>query len=365
MPVSENKPNAPNRRSRAYWVCQALGWGGYGVVYFVAVLLPLHQGGAVQAVIDLAYCLTGLLGTHLLHSRIKLDGWSEMQYRALIPRLLVSALLVGLSQTIVLDSSLALEHQFNWNQMGQVLAVFGSTVFFSALLVGLWLAIYLGVEGARRRHAAVLDALRTEVLIREASLRSLQQQLNPHFLFNCLNSLRGMIDEDSKRAQVMVTRLAELLRSSLRQDQRSVISVEEELTTVNAYLELESVRFEERLRMRQDIDPQALSALVPPMLLQCLVENAIKHGISQLTSGGELEMRIRRSAEQLQVDICNTGSLRGHLGTGIGLANARQRLRLLYGDRAELTLREDPPGWVHATLVLPFQNVEAMCEQSS
>jgi signal transduction histidine kinase len=365
MHVHENRPDGSGGQSSAYWTCQVLGWGGYGVGYYLAVLVPFRAAGPKQAAADLAYCVAGLLGTHLLRSRIKLHGWNEIPYRALIPRLLAGALLVGALQVLALDGALMLGNQFDWNRTGQGAAVFGVTVFFSALLIGLWLAIYLGVQASRRRRTAELDALRAQVLIREARLRFLQQQLNPHFLFNCLNGLRGMIDEDSRRAQVMVTRLAELLRSSLRQDEHSVVSLAEELSTVSAYLELESMRFEERLRIRRDLDPQALPALVPPMLLQGLVENAIKHGIAQLPCGGELDIRIRRNGEQLRVDICNTGTLRNQDGTGIGLANARERLRLLYGKHAELSLTEDPAGWVHATLVLPFQNVEVLCEQSS
>jgi signal transduction histidine kinase len=365
MHIHENRSNGSGGQSSAYWTCQVLGWGGYGVGYYLAVLVPFRNAGPRQAVADLAYCLAGLLGTHLLRSRIKLRGWNELPYRALIPRLLSGALLVGALQALVLNGALILGHQLDWKRTGLAIAIFGVTAFFSAFLIGFWLAIYLVVQASRRRRTAELDALRAQVLLREASLRFLRQQLNPHFLFNCLNGLRGMIDEDSRRAQVMVTRLAELLRSSLRQDEHSVVSLEEELSTVSAYLELESMRFEERLRIRQDIDPEALSALVPPMLLQGLVENAIKHGIAQLPSGGELDIRIRRIGEQLRVDIGNTGTLRNQEATGIGLANARERLRLLYGKRAELSLTEEPAGWVHAMLVLPFQNVEVPCEQSS
>jgi signal transduction histidine kinase len=365
MRVQENRPDASGGRSSAYWACQVLGWGGYGVGYYLVALVPFHAAGPKQIAADLAYCLAGLLGTHILRSRIKLHEWGEIPYRALIPRLLAGALLVGSLQALALYGALMLGNQFDWNHAGQALTVFGVIVFFSALLIGLWLAIYLGVQASRRRRIVELDALRAQVVIREARLRFLQQQLNPHFLFNCLNDLRGMIDEDGRRAQAMVTRLAELLRFSLRQDEQSVVSLEEELSTVSAYLELESIRLEERLRIRRDLDPQALPALVPPLLLQCLVENAIKHGIAQLPSGGELEIRIRRNEEQLRVDVCNSGTLRNQDGTGIGLANARERLRLLYGKRAELSLTEDPAGWVQATLVLPFQNVEVLCEQSS
>ena len=217
----------------------------------------------------------------------------------------------------------------------------------------------------RRRRTAELDALRAQVLARETRLRTLQQQLNPHFLFNCLNSLRGMIDEDRNRARQMVTRLAELLRSSLRQDESNSIPLDEELATVDAYLELESVRFEERLRIRRDIDPAARSALVPPMLVQGLVENALKHGISSLPSGGDLTLRIARAGDLLLIDVLNPGTLSSQSGNGIGLANARERLRLLYGPRAELTLTEDQPGSVHAGVVLPFESMEAACEHLS
>ena len=159
--------------------------------------------------------------------------------------------MLGALQTAALYGSLALEGEMDWGQ-APVLPIIGVTIFFSAFLVALWLAVYLAVLAVRRRRAAEVNALRAEVLAREAKLRSLQQQLNPHFLFNCLNSLRGMIDEDRGRAQQMVTRLAELLRASLRQDDCNAIPLYEELATVDAYLELESVRLEERLRIRRE-----------------------------------------------------------------------------------------------------------------
>ena len=364
MHAIENKTGLAGAQSKGYWTCQLLGWGGYGLAYYLAVLVPFHVTGLKQFVADLAYCSAGLLGTHLLRSRIKLRLWSEIPYPRLIPRLLTGALMVGALQALALDGTLALEGKLDWRRPGEGIAIVGATIFFSALLVGLWLAVYFSVQAVRRRRTAELDTLRAQLLLREAKLLSLQKQLNPHFLFNCLNSLRGMIDEDSRRAQEMVTRLAELLRSSLRQDHRSLISLEEELTTVNAYLELESVRFEDRLRIRRDIDSGAASALVPPMLLQGLVENALKHGIAELPDGGELQIHIRRSRDRLQVDVCNTGTLR-YEPAGIGMANARERLRLLYRESADLSLLEEPPGWVRATVSIPYQTTEAMCERSS
>jgi LytS/YehU family sensor histidine kinase len=343
-----------------------LGWGGYGLSYYLAVLVPFHSAGPPQIIADFAYCFAGFLSTHVLRMRIRRGGWAELPYAKMLPRLAAGSLLAGLVLTAVLDGTLALEGQLTreeWHS-NTTFGIIGATVFSSAFLVALWFAIYLGVHGARRRRALELDALRAEVLAREAKLRSLQQQLNPHFLFNCLNSLRGMIDEDQDRAREMVTRLAELLRASLRQDECVSIPLDEELATVNAYLELESVRLEERLRIQREIDPAASSSLIPPMLLQGLVENALKHGISKLPGGGDLALRIARRGEKLHIEVENTGTLAPAQRTGIGLANARERLRLLYGSAAQLMLAECSPGNVRATVVLPFQQ-EAACEPSS
>jgi two-component system sensor histidine kinase AlgZ len=348
--------------SRGYWACQLAGWGGYGLGYYVAVLVPFHATGPLRALADLAYCGTGLAGTHLLRLRMKRSAWTELSYARLTLRLVLGALLLGTLQAAALYGSLTVEGLMDWGQ-APVLPILGITVFFSAFLVALWLAIYLAVLAVRRRRAAEVNTLRAELAGRQAELRSLQQQLNPHFLFNCLNSLRGMIDEDQGRAQQMVTRLAELLRASLRQDDTKTIPLEEELATVNAYLELESVRFEERLRIRREIAPEARDALTPPMLVQGLVENALKHGIAQFPDGGELVLRVGRKGECLRVEIGNTGRLRKDNGSGIGLKNARERLRILYGERASVELVEQPTGWVWATLVLPYETVEFRCER--
>lgn len=293
---------------------------------------------------------------------MKRRGWSELPYTRLAPRLMIGAVLIGVLQTAALEGSLTLQGQMDWSQKS-AFPIVGVTVFFSAFLVALWLAVYLTAQAVRRRRVAETNALRAEVLAREAELRSLQQQLNPHFLFNCLNSLRGMIDEDPRRAQEMVTRLAELLRASLRQDACSAIPLEEELATVNAYLELESVRLEERLRIRREIEADAGGALVPPMLLQGLVENALKHGIAQLPGGGELVIRVTRNGETLRADVGNTGRMRKGQGSGIGLNNTRERLRLLYGDRASFEINEEPMGWVRASVLLPFETRESFCER--
>ncbi len=294
------------RSETAYWACQLAAWGGYGLAYYLAVLVPFHAAGPTQAFADAMYCAAGLAGTHLLHGAMKRRGWGELHFAKLVPRVIAGALLVGALQTAALYSCLGAAGEIDWKQ-SWALPIVCVTVFFSAFLVALWLAVYLGVLAVRRRRAAELNALRAEVLAREATMKALQQQLNPHFLFNCLNDLRGMIDEDRARAQQMVTRLAELLRASLRQDQSSPIPLEEELAIVNAYLELEWVRLEERLRIQREIEPDVLGALVPPMLVLGMVENAVKHGIAELPGGGDLVLRMVSERDELRLEVAIRG----------------------------------------------------------
>ncbi len=341
--------------ARAYWICQVLGWGGYCLGYYLTILVPFRETGLPSILADLAYGLAGLLGTHLLRARLRAGNWTDLRLPRLLPRLAASALLVGLLQTLALDGTLWLEGTFTSTGPRTSIGILLGTIFFSAVLVGFWLAVYFVVQSVRRRRSAELDALLSEVLARESQLRSLQQQLNPHFLFNCLNSLRGMIDEDPRRAREMVTELAGLLRAALRTDQCATVPLADELATVDAYLRLESVRLEERLRIHRQIDPVSSSAAIPPLLLQGLVENAIRHGIAPLRSGGDLTLRIVLIGDRLRATVTNSGSLQPGGNPGIGLANARERLRLLYGDRAHLDLREDPPGSVQATLEILFE----------
>jgi LytS/YehU family sensor histidine kinase len=222
--------------------------------------------------------------------------------------------------------------------------------------LGSWLGIYFWARGRRRRRALAIEALQLQVIARDAQMHALQGQLNPHFLFNCLNSLRALIVEDPERAQIMVMRIAELLRRSLRANPTETIPLEEEMVAVREYLALEQVRFEDRLRVSCLLEPQALTCRVPPMIVQTLVENALKHGISRLPEGGELRIAAGVVNDHLQVEVTNSGKLYSKADhRGSGLHNARERLRLIYGDSASLTLAARDSDNVVATLAIPLQ----------
>lgn len=344
-----------------YWLTQIGVWGGYCVVYYVAILLPFRQGGLKSGAADLLYCLVGLAGTDFLRRRMERSGWAGLPARQLLWRVALGSVAVGVALSVTLEGALVAIGAMSWRDYATSLPVLASVLFWSCFLIALWLAVYLTIAAGKRRRAAELEALRARLAARDSQWRGLQAQLNPHFLFNSLNSLRALIGEDPPRAQTMVTRLAELLRYTLRADRSPAVTLREELATVADYLELEGIRYEERLRARWSIAPQALEAAVPPLLVQGLVENALKHGIARLPRGGELGVAAKPEAGRLRIEVTNPGRLAAG-GEGTGLANARERLRLLHGDGARLELTEYPAGIVRAIAEFPFAAPQAAPE---
>jgi LytS/YehU family sensor histidine kinase len=223
--------------------------------------------------------------------------------------------------------------------------------------MGLWLAIYFGVHAAWNYRQAEVDKWKLEAQAETARLKALKLQLNPHFFFNSLNSLRALIAEDPDRAQRMVTRLARLLRTTLQVDDVKTVPLEEELSTVQTYLELEMVRFEERLQYEIDASEAARERPVPFLLGQTLVENAIKHGVAKQRDGGTITIKADVVADALRLRITNPGTLEAETG-GVGLANARERLQLLFGDEASLRVENATADTVEATAILPHRAEE-------
>jgi LytS/YehU family sensor histidine kinase len=190
-----------------------------------------------------------------------------------------------------------------------------------------------------------------------AELRLLKSQLNPHFLFNALNTVRSLIADSPARAQSAVTRLANTLRYTLTSRQDELVALSQEMDIVGDYLELEAMRFEDRLRIEKHVPAEAAGVRIPVMLLQTLVENAIKHGIAELPAGGLLRIAAVLRSDMLVLEVENprpAAPLRG-TAEGVGLRNARDRLRLLFGARASLELDLSRPALATARLHIPVQ----------
>jgi len=206
------------------------------------------------------------------------------------------------------------------------------------VLGGMVILVYMLAIALHYALFAVQSSREAEVLARESELKALKSQINPHFLFNSLHSISALTAVDAGRARDMCIRLSDFLRSSLRLGDRVTIPFREELALARSYLDVEQVRFGDRLRVVQDIEEGCGNCEVPPLLVQPLVENAIKHGIATLVDGGEISMRGRRSEERLRFVIENEfdPEAPSTRKSGIGLANVRNRLATRYGNNARM-----------------------------
>ncbi|HET9626360.1 MAG TPA: histidine kinase [Kofleriaceae bacterium] len=315
----------------AYVVCQALGWsvwGGLNFTFFAVSDMGVTFGTVVWTI---AASALGLALSHAYRAVIRRRRWTARPLHALVPRVIGASIV----QAVVLDGAMtALARVLTPASAGGV--PIGASVIFAfnfTILYVSWSTIYFAVHWFERSRRA-----------ERAELHFLKAQLNPHFLYNALNSVRGLIGEDPARAQEAVTRLAKLLRAALGSVAADTVPLADELAVVDDYLALEAVRLEHRLAVSLDIAPDTLTARVPSMLVQTLVENAIKHGVARRRDGGQLRVHAELRGRVLAIDVENTPGPEPApepvtaRGGGVGLANASERLQLLFGVRATLRL---------------------------
>jgi len=335
---------------RAYYLSQIAGWSLYaGLLY----LLSPPPRGAHAVILAVLWCGTGLLGTHLLRWYVSRRRWQTIP--RLIPPFAIATIVIPavMNTAQIAVNTLLFHDRFEFTHERVALAHY----FQAVLVISVWCTVFLSANEAKRRRLAEMDALQLALTAQVAQFRALRSQLNPHFLFNCLNSLRELIEEDRDRAKQVIDLLSGLLRYTLRADRLETVSLEEELQAVQDYLSLEKIRFEERLRVHLDVDPQSLQAKLPPMLLQTLAENGVKHGIARLPSGGELRLVTQMLQGTLRIEVTNTGKLSPTAvnSSAVGLDNARERLRLMYGKEASLTLSDQDESSVCAAVVIPLR----------
>jgi len=224
----------------------------------------------------------------------------------------------------------------------------------SFVLLFIWNSIYFMYHYVTKSRKQQLDTLQLEALVKSLELKTIKAHINPHFIFNALNSIRALIDENPARARRAITELSNILRSSLQAEKGETVSLEEELKIVKDYLALENMRFEDRLRVEYEIDDDTLAQQVPPMMLQTLVENAIKHGISKQLKGGVVKIISDFTDNYHELAVQNTGHLNGGKShSGFGLSSTQDRLGLLYGDKAKFQILQLNPELVEARVLIP------------
>ncbi len=233
-------------------------------------------------------------------------------------------------------------------------------VFTAHILIALWLLIYMAWHYVDKNRNDQLDKLRLEGLVKSLELKTIKSHINPHFIFNALNSIRALVDENPIRARTAITELSNILRSSLQAEKLETVPLEDELEIVKDYLALEHMRFEERLKIEMHIEPNTLKQPIPPMMLQNLVENAIKHGISKQVEGGVISIFSSLKNNQHELIVQNTGnlqSLKTGSSSGFGIKSTQDRLNLLYQKKAHFQIEEKDGNVVQSTITMPIAEI--------
>lgn len=318
---------------RRFWFANITIWAAYAAVSMA--MGRTFAGGLSSGIVAVSVLLGVFLcaSSGALRAIVLRRCWLDRDTGPLALRLLGTVALLAAATQVAIMAMLMPALTLGWVDFEGAGSGFGPAAVASywvntVILLGLWTAGWVGWRALRRARASELAAVRAESAHRALELDALRARLNPHFVFNALNNLRALILEDPGRARELVTRLSNTLRHALEHSQQEWTTLRQELQVVEDYLAVESMHYEDRLQLSRHMDAAALDARIPPMSLQLLVENAIKHGIARTAGGGELAIRASRRADALVVEVANPGRLRGGTeGTGVGLAFLRSRLQ--------------------------------------
>ena len=337
-----------------YWLMQVASWTLFVGLFYVWNHLNDRPQPGVQYLI-LLEVVTGISVSHLYRHIILRKGLLNTDIGRLLPRMaLYGSMLAVLATMLEMVLHDVLMSGFKPLYSEPFLTHFNRTINWGLLLI-IWAIAYLAYCYFIQNRREEIRNLRLETANRENQLNTLRAQMNPHFMFNALNGIRALVDEDPEQAKRAITQLSAILRNAMATVKRRTVPLGEEIDIVKAYLALEAMRYEERLRTNISMDPILERSPVPPMLLQTLVENAVRHGIAHLPQGGVLGIEASRGVGGMVITVRNTGSYRPgrSKGPGIGLRNTRRRLELIYGSQAHLDIYEQD-GMVITEVTIPF-----------
>ena len=360
-----------NNRTYQFWLLQLIGWGGLGMVTFFSLTLWYATATWDHVSHTIVQSLLGLILSIPLH-RICLAVWD----RSTLSRIgwsLLAVILVSFLWTILRIYTFTLI-----TGSGGIWADFGGWYFSSFLVYLCWVALYYGnkyhyqaqLEHQKTQMAAAATAeeqlkrLSAEADAKNAQLGMLQYQLNPHFLFNTLNSISALVKfKEPEKAQKMITQLGHFLRYSLDSDPAIMISLQQEIEALMLYLDIERTRFGDHLTLEFEIDEQAKRARVPSLLLQPLAENSIKYAISANENGGTIKLTAIVQGDELQLELTDTGpgtvsnKPAPRTGRRVGLHNTLQRLKTLYDEAYTFDIDLHPSGGLKINIRIPFNQI--------
>jgi two-component system LytT family sensor kinase len=342
-------------RNLLFWGLHTLGWSGYLITQYLGALLYEKPGG-YMAVIAIAALAGFVLSAPLRY----LFRWLwNRRLVVIVPGVLAAAWVTALAWRVVINYSYARLVE-DWMSKEPWYGIFSGTLSSTYLLV-CWSGLYFGIKYYETLQGEREAALKASALAQEAQVKMLRYQLNPHFMFNTLNAISTLIlDGQGKIANQAVGRLSDFLRYTLDQDPMKKVTLRQEFDALNLYLGIEKLRFGDRLRLEFDIDAEVQQALVPSLILQPLIENALKYAVASREEGGRLRITGSRSEDgKLQLVVQDDGpglpvGVELGSGRGVGFRNTRERLAVLYGDHQTLAVRFSRPG-LRLEITLPFE----------
>lgn len=347
-----------------YWVFQLIGWGSFALIntFFAFSFDRLTPDFFKRLGV---FLVLGVFFSHLMRVIIIRFGLLQKSLNKQILQFFIITFCLAIvvsyisvealiSFRLIKQDEIALLERTDVSYWVSKLLLVLSSAFSYFILFFIWSLIYFVYHYVAKSRKQQMDTLQLESLVKELELKTIKAHINPHFIFNSLNSIRALVDENPERARKAITELSNILRSSMQADKSEAVAFEKELYIVKDYLALENMRFEDRLKIEYKVDEDTLVLPVPPMMLQTLVENAIKHGINKQILGGVVRIisTIKNNFHELSVQ--NTGYLNGHVsGEGFGLSSTTNRLSLLYGNKAKFEIKQLSPTLVEAKVLIP------------
>ena len=343
----------PKNNTILYWTCQLLGWGLY-FIFLMGSILLFRASELILYKLQVIIAVTLFLMSHGLRHFLRWRQWTQKPIKWVLPRLIL--LLAGLSLLSQVVIHVLMIIGIDWQDYRPIrideFFVYAANVF---IIFSVWSLIYFVYHYWQNNRRKELENWQLKAQLNEAELTILKSQINPHFLFNALNNIRALILLEPEKARDMVTHISDLMRYFIQFNAKEKVAVNEEVNVVKDYLALEKIQFDERLHYEMHVAEDTLQQKIPPMSIQLLVENAIKHGISQLPDGGIIDVHVKTENHAVLIEVINTGQLsENESDGGTGLRNLSERINILFDKDADIELANHTTEFVKASIKIPL-----------
>jgi two-component system LytT family sensor kinase len=352
-----NKINNSKTRISLYWKCQLIGWSIVSVYWAYTVYTRDNYGifyTLLNYVLDISI---GIFLTHMYRRFALKAKWSSLPIKKLLTRLVPTIILLAVLYVLINNLKWYVYWTFIAGEDKNLIEaiIYWDPILLTGLrLMSIWVLAYHLYHYYQKEVVTAKENAQLSLIAKQAQLDNLSAQLNPHFLFNSLNSIKSLVIENPNVARRAIDLLSDLLRSSLYEKDKGLISFKNELALVYDYIELEKMRFEERLQLKTNIDDDLINYKIPTLSIQLLVENAIKHGIDLKVGGGVVFLKIYKQEGDIYITVENPGVINQHKSVGLGLKNLKKRLEIQYKGKAVFSLTAKENDCIVAEIVIPM-----------